>query len=370
VSLLPGSSTPQIGCQARRARAARAYTHLVDSLSVIQGILPLIRTLQAIGEPLQLAIVLVACLTAVVAAVPRLAPWRRLTLGAMTVLLLAGEAVLAWFHFRLYQLTPVIEPATGRVTGHMAVSLWVEGERLYVWALTVAVLGMLMRKEREHLLPGVMLSTAVLAIADMFTGNPFTDPVPTFLSQYAGYVQAMYQGGTAADMAWQGMEAARQFFYGSWFMWVHPPLLYFSYGAFTLSFVATVQMIRQRHSSFETIAYDWARLGYLPLTAGMLLGFPWAIEAWTGESWWWSGFVNMSIMMWLLYTAYLHARLYLRRRHMWQAVAALAVLSFVVLILTYVATYVVPGAHSYAALAPSAQDAASTALALCRGGGA
>jgi multisubunit Na+/H+ antiporter MnhB subunit len=208
----------------------------------------------------------------------------------------------------------------------------VEGERLYVWALTVAVLGMLMRKEREHLLPGVMLATAVLAIADMFTGNPFTDPVPKFLSQYAGYAQAMYQGGTAADMAWQGMEAARRFFYGSWFMWVHPPLLYFSYGAFTLSFVATVQMIRQRHSSFETVAYGWARLGYLPLTAGMLLGFPWAIEAWTGESWWWSGFVNMSIMMWLLYTAYLHARLYLRRRHMWQAVAVLAVLSFAVLI--------------------------------------
>ena len=53
-------------------------------------------------------------------------------------------------------------------------------------------------------------------------------------------------------------------------------------------------------------------------------------------------------MMWMLYTAYLHARLYLRRRGMWKAVAALAVLSFLILVLTYVATYVVPGAHSYA----------------------
>jgi hypothetical protein len=328
----------------------------VDSLSGIQGITPLIRTLQAIGAPLQLAIVALACLTAVVALVPSLAPWRRTALGATAALLVFGEALLAWFHFRLYQLAPVVEPATGRVTGRMAISLWVEGERLYVWALTVAVLGMLLRKERERLLPGVMLSVAALAIADMFTGKPFTEPLPSFLSQYSGYIQAMYQGGTAADMAWQGMEASRQFFYGSWFMWVHPPLLYFSYGAFTLSFVAIVQMIRERHSRFETLAYGWARLGYLPLTAGMLLGFPWALQAWTGESWWWSGFVNMSIMMWLLYTAYLHGRLYLRRRHMWRAVALLAVLSFAVLVLTYVTTYVVPGAHSYAAWAPGAGD--------------
>ena len=53
----------------------------------------------------------------------------------------------------------------------------------------------------------------------------------------------------------------------------------------------------------------------------MLLGFPWALMSWQGESWWWSGKVNMSIMMWLLYTAYLHARLYLRTKGMWKAVA-------------------------------------------------
>jgi hypothetical protein len=33
---------------------------------------------------------------------------------------------------------------------------------------------------------------------------------------------------------------------------------------------------------------------------------------------------------------------------MWRWVAALSILSFVILLLTYLATYVVPGAHSYA----------------------
>jgi cytochrome c biogenesis factor len=148
--------------------------------------------------------------------------------------------------------------------------------------------------------------------------------------------------------AFGSAEGSRRFFYNTWYMWVHPPLLFLSYGAFVASFAATVLMIARRRSSFETTAYRWARLGYLPLTFGMLIGFPWAIMAWQGDSWWWSGKVNMSIMMWLLYTAYLHARLHLRARGMWRVVAALAVLSFVALVLTYLTTYIVPGAHSVA----------------------
>jgi cytochrome c biogenesis factor len=244
--------------------------------------------------------------------------------------------------------------------------MWVEGEKLYMWALMVALLALVMRRQREQLLPGAMLAIAGLAAAGVLLGKPFTQPLPSFLSQYAGYLQAMTMGGVAADSAYQGMEATRQFYYNAWFMWVHPPLLFFSYGAFVLSFIATLQMVSCRHSSFETTAYRWACLGYLPLTVGMLLGFPWALSAWTGEAWWWSGKVNMSIMMWLLYTAYLHARLYLRREHMWRVVAALSILSFVILVLTYIATYVIPGAHSYA-LAPASQALAALAAA-CRGG--
>jgi cytochrome c biogenesis factor len=340
----------------------------MNTLNIVANIQPLLDRLIAIGGPLQWVIGIAAFVLAVIALVPQLAEWRGRALIAMTALLLAGEGVLIWFHVRLYQYTPVVEPATGRVTGHMAVSLWVEGERLYMWALMVAILGLCVRRERDRLLPGVMLAVAALATVGIITGQPFTNPLPSFLSQYAGYVQAMAGGGAAADGAWQGMEASRQFFYNAWFMWVHPPLLFFSYAAFTVSFVATVQMIWRRHSAFETAAYSWARLGYLPLTVGMLLGFPWALQAWTGTSWWWSGFVNMSIMMWMLYTAYLHARLYLRRQHMWRAVAALACISFAVLVLTYLATYVVPGAHSYAAWAPI-PSAVARFTAMLAGGG-
>jgi cytochrome c biogenesis factor len=286
----------------------------------------------------------------------------------MTLLLLAGEAVLVWFHWTVYRSAQVIDPATGAVTGNVAVPLWVESEKLFVWALVVAVLGLLMRRHREELMPGTLLIVAVLAGGAALLGKPFTEPIPGFFGQYVSYIQAMATGGQAALGAFNGMESSRQFYYNTWYMWVHPPLLFIGYGCFAVSFLATLLMIGRKHSSYETTAYRWARSGYLPLTLGMLLGFPWALMAWRGESWWWSGKVNMSLMMWLLYTALLHARLYLRARGMWKVVAVLGVLSFAVLVLTYITTYIVPGAHSYALAPGSGQSFSALAAALTGGG--
>jgi cytochrome c biogenesis factor len=340
---------------------------------IYSEIIGLTDRLHAIGTPLQVVVAIAAVLLAACALIPQAAAWRGRALIAMTALLVAGEGVLAWYHYRLWQLAVVVDPATGMVTGHVAPPLWIESEKLYVWALITALMGVFMRRHRDELLPGVMLAVAALAAAGVLLGQPFTDPLPGLLGQYSGYLDGMAQGGQAAFGTFQGMEAARQYYYNAWFMWVHPPLLFFSYGAFTLSFLASLLMMRHRHSAYETTAYRWARFGYLPLTFGMLIGFPWALAAWTGEAWWWSGKVNMSIMMWLLYTAVLHARLYLRQRGMWKVVASLAVLSFVILILTYITTYVVPGAHSYAALPDAGgavASAASRLLAVAMGGGA
>lgn len=321
----------------------------MDPASTQTALLELTSTLARVGGPFQAVVAGASVALAIIALVPMLRPYLSRALLASAVLLVAGEGLLVWFHWRLYALCTVTSPDTGAITGRVAVPLWIESEKLYVWALIVAVMGVLMRRHRDELLPGVALIVALLAAGAVLWGRPFTEPLPQFLGQYLGYLQALGSGvPQAIQGAYQGMEGARQYYYNTWFMWVHPPLLFLSYGAFAISFVATMQMVRTRFSGFEATAYRWARLGFLPLTAGMLLGFPWAILAWRGESWWWSGKVNMSIMMWFLYTAYLHARLYLRRRGMWKWVAALAILSFVVLVLTYLATYVIPGAHSYA----------------------
>jgi cytochrome c biogenesis factor len=305
-------------------------------------------TLAVVGVPLTVVIGVAVLALALACWVPALARGRRAALWSAAGALLAGEAVLSWFHLRLYDLATVADPSTGAITGRMAVPLWVESEKLFVWAAMLAVLLLVARRHADEILPlgsGLLL---VLVAGALLLGRPFTDPLPDFLGQYSGYLQAMEAGGQTAAAAFQGMEGSRQFFYNTWYMWVHPPLLFLSYGAFAMSFCAALVAAWKRRSMYEQTAYRWARFGYLPLTAGMLLGFPWAILAWSGESWWWSGKVNMSIMMWLLYTAYLHLRLYLRKRGMWRWVLALAFVSFASLVLTYVTTYVVPGAHSVA----------------------
>lgn len=321
----------------------------MDVNAIQSSLLASLRSLESIGAPLQYLLLAAAVFLLAVALVPAFRRWLRAALAANAALLLAGEVLLGWFHWRLYQTCIVTSPETAQVTGHIAVPLWVESEKLYVWALITALMGVFLRRHRDEMLPGTSVIVALLTAGAVLWGKPFTQPLPQFLGQYSQYLQAVVSGvPQAVQGAYQGMEASRQYYYNTWYMWAHPPLLFLSYGAFAVSFVATVLMVRSRYSAYETTAYRWARLGYLPLTFGMLLGFPWAILAWQGESWWWSGKVNMSIMMWFLYTAYLHARLYLRRRGMWKWVAALAIISFVVLVLTYLATYVVPGAHSVA----------------------
>lgn len=315
--------------------------------STYEALQQLTQALKAFGGPYEYVLMGLSVVLAAFAVVPAARTWRLHALASMACALVLGEAVLIWFHFRLYQLAEIVSP-DGLAKANVAVPLWVESEKLFVWALIVSVLGVIARRHKEELLSGTMLATAVLAFMAALLGRPFTSPLPSFTAQYTGYLQAAAMGGQAAQQAYLGMDQARQFYYNAWYMWVHPPMLFLSYGAFALSFVATVRMIAERRASYEETAYRWARFGYVWLTFGMLLGFPWALSAWQGEAWWWSGKVNMSLMMWLLYTAYLHARLYLRRKGMWKAVAALAVLSFVILVLTYVTTYVVPGAHSYA----------------------
>jgi cytochrome c biogenesis factor len=276
--------------------------------------------------------------------------WLRPAVAVLAALLAAGELLLVWFHWRLYLASALVDPSTGGdVVGRILVAPWTESEKLYVWALILGTMALLARRHADDMLPLLGGFVAALTAGAVLIGRPFTEPLPDFLGSLGGYLQAQASGNVQAWFgAFQQMDAMRQYYYNAWYMWVHPPLLFFCYGAFVVSFAATVLMIARRQSSYETTAYRWARFGYLPLTAGMLLGFPWALMSWQGEAWWWSGKVNMSVMMWILYTAYLHGRLYLRRQGMWRWVAVLAVLSFVALVLTYLTTYVIPGAHSVA----------------------
>ncbi len=126
-------------------------------------------------------------------------------------------------------------------------------------------------------------------------------------------------------------------------MWIHPPLLFASYGALFLNFSLSIFVLIKEKGDQTAISY--AKLGYLLLTIGLLIGYPWAIEAWKDEKWWFSPKINASIMLWLFYTGYLHLRLTNRSN---RVIAIVAIFCYLSLIFTFLVSYYVKGVHTYA----------------------
>lgn len=272
--------------------------------------------------------------------------------GVLLLSFVAGFVLLAWYHLQIYNFLPLLNPTNGVVVGRYSVPLWIEGEKLYFWTLFLAVftLSLNLRLKRPDFLLWLNLLLAGFALVTVFYSNPFVEPLPQFHNE----VSDLYFAGQGASLPVQAQLAQQafmrmKFYYNSAYMWIHPPLLFISYAALTVSFLGFLFMlVRQKETIFDTLSYNYTKFGYLLLTAGILIGYPWAITAWENEPWWWSPKINMSLTMWVLYTAYLHSRIYLYRRGMWNTTAALGLLCFGTLVFTYITTYLVPGVHSYA----------------------
>lgn len=304
------------------------------------------------GRPLAALILFLSLLLMVSLAAVPLRRYRQRIVGALLLALIAGFVLLAWYHFKIYSFLPLLNPNNGDLMGRYSVPLWIEGEKLYFWTLFLALFSFALnlRLKRPDFLLWLNLLLAGFALVTIFYSNPFVEPLPQFHNEASD----LYFAGQGAPLPVQAQLAQEalmrmKFYYNSAYMWIHPPLLFISYAALTVSFLGFLFMlVRQKEMIFDTLSYNYTKFGYLLLTVGILIGYPWAIAAWESEPWWWSPKINMSLTMWVLYSAYLHSRIYLYRRGMWNTTAALGLLCFGTLIFTYIATYLVPGVHSYA----------------------
>ena len=136
------------------------------------------------------------------------------------------------------------------------------------------------------------------------------------------------------------------FYYNAEYMWLHPPMLFVSYACITIAFVTSSFMLVKRDIDIEKTGYDFAKLGYFMLTLGMLLGYPWALKAW-GPNWWWDPKICSSIMMWAIYSTYLHTRLYANKPGMWYFSSALGIICFLAMIFTFLTSFFFPGEHTF-----------------------
>ncbi len=189
------------------------------------------------------------------------------------------------------------------------------------------------------------LLLAVQVAILFFKTDPFLDPLPKFFEEVGPWFSTQMAPGQRFGL-FMRLYPKMTFYYNAHYMWFHPPLLFLSYACITITFVASVFMLVKRDLDIERMGYDYAKLGYFLLTLGMLLGYPWALKAW-GPNWWWDPKICSSIMMWAIYSTYLHTRLYANKPVMWYFSSVLGIVCFLAMIFTFLTSFFFPGEHTF-----------------------
>ncbi len=146
----------------------------------------------------------------------------------------------------------------------------------------------------------------------------------------------------------------------SYWLYFHVITAFFGYAGFTVAFGAAVgyllkanfknnrviQKILPSENILDEITYKAIAISFPVWTASIILGAAWANEAWGGY-WSWDPKEVWSLIVWLFFGAYLHARQLMGWRG--NRVAWLAVFGFItVLICFFAINLYFPGLHSYA----------------------
>jgi cytochrome c-type biogenesis protein CcsB len=134
---------------------------------------------------------------------------------------------------------------------------------------------------------------------------------------------------------------------------VHVASAIISYGALAVGFSTAViyLFVHKRRVSWlprpellENISYRTVIVGFPFLTLTIILGAVWANIAW-GRPWGWDPKETASLVTWLIFAAYLHARViagWRGTRSAW-----LLVIGFIAILFTFFGNYIFSGLHSY-----------------------
>lgn len=134
---------------------------------------------------------------------------------------------------------------------------------------------------------------------------------------------------------------------------VHVAVAIAAYGAFTLSFAAAVLFVINKdnriswlpkQAMLDEVGYKAVMFAFPLLALVIILGALWAKVAW-GQYWSWDPKETASLVTWLIYGGYLHARVV--RGWKGNRSAYLLIGGFAAVIFTYFGNYFFSGLHSY-----------------------
>ncbi len=136
---------------------------------------------------------------------------------------------------------------------------------------------------------------------------------------------------------------------------VHVLTCFLGYAAFAVSFGSSVMYLAKVKWNpgflpdadlLDKITYKSVMIGFPFLTLGIVTGAAWAHYAW-GSYWSWDPKETWSLITWLIYASFLHARF--TRGWRGKRVAVLSIIGFCAVIFTYLGVnLLLSGLHSYA----------------------
>lgn len=140
-----------------------------------------------------------------------------------------------------------------------------------------------------------------------------------------------------------------------WLLAVHVAAAVVAYGAAAVAFAAAVlYLVRSRWAwaqrlpsaqRLDELGYRAVLLAFPVMTLMIILGAVWAQRAW-GHYWSWDPKETAALVTWLIYAAYLHARLV--RDWRGRKAAGLLILGFAAVVFTYAGNLFLGGLHAYA----------------------
>ena len=238
-------------------------------------------------------------------------------------------------------------------------SLWWSTERLpnimkgIFWlallSLTVAVLARIVETGRlpfASMYEFILIFTwAILAIF-VITRQKFHSPIFDLLSNIL--VDLLLLAASFLPSEARPLMPALQ----STWLHIHVLTAITAYGSFAIAFcLAGVYLVQENSKAtselrhLDQLIYRLVVLGFVFLSLVIITGAVWAEQVW-GNWWTWDPKETWSLVTWLVYAAYLHAR----RTYNWKGrkSAIMVIIGFVVVLITlFGVNLILPGLHSY-----------------------
>ncbi len=262
-----------------------------------------------------------------------------------------GQSATALAYISLLSVTMVLVTRAAE-SGHAPFSNLYESMVLFIWALTAGYL-IVERKYRMKALGAMVMGIAFVAVvAASLLPYRFksVEPLnPALQNKWKWLVNLLTP---------MGLEK-----YAIGWLDFHVFTTFIGYAAFAISFALSIlYLIKERYEAkgkkvallevfpetrvLDELSYRTIAWGFPFLTIGIISGAIWANYAW-GAYWSWDPKETWSLITWLIYAAYLHARV--TRGWRGKKTAYLSIVGFMAVIFLYWGvSFILPGLHAYA----------------------